>query len=42
MIRGIQSNVINGIIWFIIKPNYFISINDQNISPSNKFNKTEN
>ena len=32
MIRGIQSNLVNGIIWFIIKPNYFLSINDQNIS----------
>lgn len=39
MIRGIQSNLVNGIIWFIIKPNYFISINNQNISLSNKFNK---
>ena len=28
VIGGIQSNLVNGVIWFAIKPNFFISIND--------------
>ena len=31
MIGGIQSNLVNGLVWFNIKPNYFISINDPNL-----------
>ena len=31
MIGGIQSNLGNEIVWFNIKPNYFISINDPNL-----------
>ena len=31
MIGGIQSNHVNGLVWFNIKPNYFISINDPNL-----------
>lgn len=31
MIGGIKSNIVNGILWFIIKPNYFISVNDPNL-----------
>ena len=31
MIGGIQSNLVNGLVWFNIKPNYFISINNPNL-----------
>lgn len=31
VIGGIQSNLVNGVIWFNIKPNFFIFINDPNL-----------
>ena len=31
MIGGVQSNLVNGIVWFNIKPNYFNTINDPNL-----------
>jgi hypothetical protein len=31
IIGGIQSNLVNGVVWFNIKPNYFIYINDHNL-----------
>ena len=31
IIGGIQSNMANGVIWFNIRPNFFIFINDPNI-----------
>ena len=31
IIGGVQSNMANGVIWFNIRPNFFISINDPNI-----------
>ena len=31
IIGGIQSNMANGVIWFNIRPNFFISVNDPNI-----------
>ena len=36
IIGGIQSNLVNGTVWFNIKPNYFISITDRNIGNSVK------
>ena len=36
IIGGIQSNLVNGTVWFKIKPNYFISITDRNIENSVK------
>lgn len=36
MIGGIQSNLVNGIVWFNIKPNFFLSITDRNIENSVK------
>ncbi|XP_059650765.1 uncharacterized protein LOC132296596 [Cornus florida] len=30
-IGGIQSNIVNNVIWFKIKPNYFVSLTDPNI-----------
>jgi hypothetical protein len=31
IIGGIQSNLVNGVVWFNIRPNFFISINDPNL-----------
>ncbi|XP_059629546.1 uncharacterized protein LOC132272406 [Cornus florida] len=31
LIGGVQSNLVNNIIWFKIKPNYFVSLSDPNI-----------
>ena len=31
IIGGIQSNLANGVVWFNIRPNFFISINDSNL-----------
>ena len=31
IIGGIQSNLANGVVWFNVRPNFFISINDPNI-----------
>ena len=31
IIGGIQSNLANGVVWFNVKPNFFISINDPNL-----------
>ncbi|XP_059635288.1 uncharacterized protein LOC132277447 [Cornus florida] len=31
LIGGVESNLINNVIWFKIKPNYFVSLTDPNI-----------
>ncbi|XP_059635340.1 uncharacterized protein LOC132277503 [Cornus florida] len=31
LIGGVQSNLVNNVIWFKIKPNYFVSLSDPNI-----------
>ena len=31
LIGGFQSNLVTRVVWFKLKPNYFISINDPNI-----------
>ena len=31
IIEGIQSNLANGVVWFNVKSNYLISINDHNL-----------
>lgn len=32
LIGGIQSNLYNGLIWFTIKPNYFLALDDPNLN----------
>jgi hypothetical protein len=36
---GVQSNFVNGVVWFNIKPNNFISINDPNLEDTIRIRK---
>jgi hypothetical protein len=36
---GVQSNFVNGVVWFNIKPNNFIYINDPNLEDAIRIRK---